>query len=302
MDSARIKAFEDGSRVLSLVGGGLLSFREYGDPGGRPLVFFHGWPGSSGQGVFMHAAALAAGYRVISVDRPGMGRSSRIPGRHFLHIPPLVAELAGELRLEGIDVVGVSGGGPYALACAWAMPHLVNAVAVCCGAPPLDTPEARRRFSMIYRGMLSLNDRCPVMLQALLAPVTLAARIRPPMAFLKVLTLALGPRDRLALNDRTRFAEFFPSFLGAMRSGHRAVFEDGQCYSQPWPFEVSEIRVPVRVWHGTQDTNFHYSLAERLASRIPGAVFRLREEGHYSLPAFCVEEILSDLQSCRVAG
>ena len=151
----------------------------------------------------------------------------------------------------------------------------------------------------LYQAMLSINDRFPGLMRSMLAPVTLAAKIRPPWAFMRLITGILGPRDRLAPLDRARFSRFYPSFQGAMRSGRLAVYEDGHAYSLPWPFDVSEIHVPVRIWHGTQDTNFHYSLAAQLAGRIPGAAFHLREEGHYSLPFFCAEEIVRDLMACR---
>ena len=291
----RITSGTPGDFVLRLPNGGRLGFREYGDPAGTPLIFLHGWPGSSGQGVFFERPAREAGVRVISVDRPGIRTSSRIPGRSFLDVPPLVDELCEALELERCDVMGLSGGGPYALACAWALPHRVRTAVICCGAPPLDSPDARKKFSIAYQAMLSLHDRWPGALEALLAPVSLAARIRPPWTLMKLLTRALPPRDREALGTPERFREFYPSFRDAMRSGHRALYEDGRGYSQPWPFDVSEINVPVRFWHGTMDNNFHHSLAQRLASRIPQAVFHLREEGHYSLPVFCADEIFTDL-------
>ena len=109
----------------------------------------------------------------------------------------------------------------------------------------------------------------------------------------------MKPRDRLFLSDRGRFADFYPSFRDAARSGHRAVYDDGRCYALPWGFDVGEIRVPVSLWHGSQDTNFHYSLAEKLAARIPGATFHLREEGHYSLAFFSAGEIIDDLLLSR---
>jgi pimeloyl-ACP methyl ester carboxylesterase len=288
-----------GDFVLPLPGGGALGFREYGAPHGRPLLFFHGWPGSSAQAIFLDRFARSHGRRVISVDRPGLGRSTRIPDRNFLHFPPLVDELIERLELGACDVMGMSGGGPYALACAWALPHRVQSAAVCCGAPPLDTPQARRRFWILYRTMLAVHDRFPAVLQSILVPVSLAGRIRPPWPLMRLAALTMGPRDREFLSDRARFDEFYPSFREAMRSGPRALYDDGRCYTEPWPFDVSQIRVPVRIWHGTQDPNFHWSLAEELASRIPGAVFHLREEGHYSLPAFRMDEILTDLQSCK---
>jgi pimeloyl-ACP methyl ester carboxylesterase len=297
----RLAQGRTGNRLLTLAGGGTLSFREYGDPHGRPLIFFHGWPGSSVQGIFLHQAGLEKGLRVISMDRPGLSESSRIPERNFLHIPPQLEELAEALKLGSCDVLGMSGGGPYALACAWALPHRVQRAVVCCGAPPLDSPEARRRFSPIYRALLGLHDRAPSVLKSMLLPLSLAGRIRPPWPVMRLAASFMKPRDRLFLSDRARFDQFYPSLRNAMRSGHRAIYEDGRCYAEPWPFDVSEIRVPVRIWHGSQDTNFHYSLAEKLASRIPGAAFFLREEGHYSLPAFCTQEIIDDLLACKVA-
>jgi pimeloyl-ACP methyl ester carboxylesterase len=295
----RIVEGRGGIRILALENGGALSFREYGDPEGSPLFFFHGWPGSSAQGVFLHRIGQEKGLRILSADRPGLGHSTRIPGRNFLDVPPLVEELAETLGLDRYDVFGMSGGGPYALACAWALPHRVRAAVVCCGAPPLDSQEARRRFSPVYRALAAIHDRYPRAFHSLLIPVSLAGRIRPPWPLMRLISVAMKPQDRKFLSERERFAQFYPSLQNAMRSGAAAIYDDGRCYSGPWPFDVSEIRVPVRVWHGTQDTNFHYSLAEKLAARIPGAVFHLREEGHYSLPAFRTEEIIEDLLACR---
>ncbi len=281
--------------VLELTGGHTLGWREYGEPDGEPVIFFHGWPASSPQGIFLHPIGRQRGLRILSVDRPGIGRSSRISHRNFLHVPPLVDELADSLGLGKCRVIGVSGGGPYALACAWAIPHRVRTAVVCCGAPPLDSVEARGRLHATYRALLAIQERWPVVLRALLAAAITVARVRPPWPVMKLASLALGPRDRAVIGDRARFEEFYPSFQHAMRSGTRAVHEDGACYSRYWPFDPAEIGVPVRIWHGSQDINFHWQLAENLAARIPGAAFFKREEGHYSLPIFCVEEIVGDM-------
>lgn len=286
-------------KVMPLCGGVSVSYREYGHPQGDPLLFVHGWPGCSAQAQSLHGPAGERNLRVISVDRPGMGRTSRMGESGFLHLPPLLDELMERLGCRDWYVMGVSGGGPYALAAAWALPYRVRAALVCCGAPPLENAEARRRFSPAYRALLGINDVAPSVLRWMLVPVVWAARIRPPWPVMKLLCSVLGKRDRMALGERGRFDLFYPSFAGAMKAGAGAVYRDGQPYTQPWPFAVDEIRVPVRVWHGSQDTNFHHSLAQKLAARIPGAVFHLREEGHYSLPAFRAEEMLDDLMACR---
>ncbi len=81
----------DGSRSTVSLFGRVIGWREYGDPSGVPVLFLHGWPGSSAQGICVDGAAQTRGLRIISIDRPGMGRSSRIPGRRFMDFPPLAA-------------------------------------------------------------------------------------------------------------------------------------------------------------------------------------------------------------------
>ena len=142
-EMSAVECGSTGERRLKLAGGGTLGFREYGDPDGAPLIFLHGWPSSSGQGIFLDGIGKARGLRVLSLDRPGFGASSFMPDRGFLHLPPLVEELAEALGLGKCYVLGVSGGGPYALACAYALPHRVRQAVVCGGAPPLGSEGAR---------------------------------------------------------------------------------------------------------------------------------------------------------------
>ncbi len=285
----------DGSRSTVSLFGRVIGWREYGDPAGVPVLFLHGWPGSSAQGICVDAAARSRGLRIISMDRPGMGRTSRIPGRRFTDFPPLVAALMDALGCQQFHVFGVSGGGPYSLVCAWALGSRVLSVLDCCGAPPLDDASDRARFSPIYRVMLWLHDHAPWLLHALLVPVCFLARFQLPWPLLRLMLFAVPARDRAALADRARFEEYFPSFHGAMKAGAGALYEDGRRYAEPWDFDPAAITVPVRIWHGRCDNNFHWSLAEKLAARIPGAQFRVVDEGHYSLPVFKAEEMLDDM-------
>lgn len=278
-----------------LPNGQAVEYRQYGDPAEEPVFFFHGWPAESHQGCFLHEAAAARGLRVISPNRPGIGASSRQPGRRFPDWPPVVAGLADALGISTFRILGLSGGGPYALACAWALPGRVRKVATVCGAIPAAPGQDRRGLSPVYQGMLAIHDSAPWLLKSALLPVTRAARIPPPRPLLWLLLRTLGPRDRLALMDRARFRLYFPGFANAMRSGVRGIWEDGDPYSSPWGFAVEEIRVPVSVWHGTQDRNFHHTRAEALAASIPGASFHRVEEGHYSILPMRMEEILADL-------
>lgn len=109
----------DNSRTIKLKVGRKLGFIEYGDPKGKPLFFFHGWPGSRYSGKETDIAAKKLGVRVISTDRPGIGLSDFQKDRRLLDWSDDVVELADYLGIKRFSLMGVSGGGPYVAVCAY---------------------------------------------------------------------------------------------------------------------------------------------------------------------------------------
>ena len=104
------------ARRIDLSDGRVLTCVEYGESTGRPVVFFHGCPGSRGEGTLLDSRARASGLRLIVPDRPGMGGSDFQRARSLLDWPSDVTELVDSLGLERFAVLGVSGGGPYVIA------------------------------------------------------------------------------------------------------------------------------------------------------------------------------------------
>ena len=272
-----------------------LSIREFGARDGRPLFFFHGWPGSGAQAVLLDDAAKRHGFRVFAPDRPGIGESPFQPGRRLLDWPPLIRTLAAEYGLSRIAILGVSGGGPYALACAWALPDLVRCVSIVCGAPPIAELHDDEGLYPGYRLLLRLFRSRPHLVHGMFS------RLRPlifwqgAQEFLAPLRILLSPPDAEALDDRRNFAAVFDCQRDAFRNVD-GLFADAALYAAPWGFSPEEIRAPVQFWHGREDRNFHFSLAEKLAARIPSATLRVVEnEGHFSLPTRHAEAILAAL-------
>lgn len=273
----------------------MLTYREYGKPDGEPVFFFHGWPGEAQQASLIEEAAGERGMRVIAPNRPGIGGSTRQPDRNLLDWPPLVAALADELKVGRFHVLGLSGGGPYALACLWALGRRVKSGATVCGALPAGPGPDRRWLSPVYQGMLAVHDHAPWLLQGALIPAVRAARVPPPRPVLWLGLRALGESDRAALWPKDRVAAFLPAFQEAMRSGMTGLWEDGKNYSVPWPFDPAEISTPLSLWHGQQDRNFACSGAAAFAARIPHAEFHETEDGHYSILSNQAGQILDDL-------
>lgn len=143
--------------TLQLHDGRTLGYAEYGMRDAKALFYFHGQPGSLLEARFLAEQAKHSGIRLIGIDRPGMGLSRFKAGRRLLDWPDDVAELADSPYIDRFAVVGFSGGGPYALVCAYKIPHSLTACGIISGIghtgrfrslwlPYLLIPIARRLF------------------------------------------------------------------------------------------------------------------------------------------------------------
>ncbi|MFF0148154.1 alpha/beta fold hydrolase [Amycolatopsis sulphurea] len=101
-----------------LADGREVAWGEFGDPTSPVVFWLHGLGNCRVSGKGMHALASDAGVRIIAPDRPGIGLSSPQPGRRILDYPADLTALADHFGLEQYQVLGISGGGPFALACA----------------------------------------------------------------------------------------------------------------------------------------------------------------------------------------
>ena len=284
------------TRIVQLEDGGQLAVDEYGDPSGTPVVFCHGWPSSRSMAALTHEAACDLNVRIISPDRPGIRGSSFSAGRKLADWPAIVSQLVDELGLRKFRVLGISGGGPYAFATAHAMPERVEAIAVVSGAPPIAGLADHSGLLKLYRWMLALRDANPALLRACFHVIRPFASMKPPIRFLPLFLKFFQPCDADVLRDSRAFESCFESSRQAWRTSADGVMADAEIYAAPWGFALEDIRVPVRLWHGTRDRTFSFRLAEQLAARLPVCEFRLVEgAGHYSLPIRHIREILADL-------
>ena len=132
--------------TITLPDGRRLGCAEYGDPDAMPVLYCHGFPSCR-----LEPSMLpVSGIRLIALDRPGYGLSDPLPGRTLLDWPRDVAAAADALGLGRFAVAGVSGGAPYAAACAALLKDRVMGLALICGiAPPgkAGKPAGPRRSS-----------------------------------------------------------------------------------------------------------------------------------------------------------
>ncbi|MDA1004205.1 MAG: alpha/beta hydrolase, partial [Chloroflexi bacterium] len=162
-------------REITLADGRRLAYAEYGAPTGVPVFVFPGTPGSHLLSSVAEQPALARGVRIIAPDRPGIGRSDDQPGRRFSDWPADVAQLADALGCERFAVVGISGGGPYALSCASALPARVTIAGIVSSPAPFDVPGMLDGMPPPLRAGWALLRRAPGACALALRPAGAAA-------------------------------------------------------------------------------------------------------------------------------
>ena len=282
--------------VFVLPDGRALGWADYGIPEGRPVFYFHGLPSSRLEAALTKPHAADLGLRIISVDRPGFGHSAFQEGRRIIDWPNDVVALADSLSIGPFAVLGTSGGGPYALACAALLPHRVTAVAVMCGLGRVAESSGNTAFRGFARFALALARRAPFMLPALCMPVAWGLHTPAVDFYLKHFAHGLGALDRRTLLDPVVRSALVAAFRESARGGYRGPCHDLCLAAQPWGFDPRDIAVPVHLFHGDRDRVVPSSMSTDLATLIRGArVDILPGEGHYSLPVRHSREALSRL-------
>jgi pimeloyl-ACP methyl ester carboxylesterase len=283
--------------IYTIPGKGNLGYVEYGNPEGFPLVFHHGWPGSHLHGSLLHEAGLSMGIRVLAVDRPGIGGTSLGLGGSVYDFAAHILDLADGLKIERFHVLGVSGGGPYALACAALFPNRLAGVGVCCGLPPLDnSPAAKQNLHVMYRLMMTISQRSPGLIEPLMRCLRLFFEKVPfPINMLPLISILPRP-DRRSLRVKANQRLISKSMNEAFGNGIQALIQDAVRLQGPWGFDLEQITRPVVFWHGGMDRNIPFETARLMIRSVRQSITHFYQvEGHYSLPMTRAGEILEHL-------
>ncbi len=247
--------------------------KESGDPGGSPVFLFHGTPGSRLGPIPREIVLHQLHIRLITFDRPGYGCSDRRPGRSVGDIAADVRAIADALGIDRFGVIGRSGGGPHALACAALLPDRTTRAAVLVGLAP-----SQGEGLDWFEGMTSSNKReyrsARNVGQAISARYSSRADgIRAnPTRFLT------GMRDELTMSDRRIVGDaglrrmLIESYAEAVRYSADGWIDDVLAFSAPWGFDPADIKIPTMLWHGANDQFSPVGHLRWLAARIRSSI------------------------------
>jgi pimeloyl-ACP methyl ester carboxylesterase len=218
------------------------------------VVFCHGWMASRLTRHPDDGVTASLGVRLITIDRAGIGRSDPDPDKSLLSFAADVEAVADQLALERLFVLGHSGGGPYALACAHALGDRVASAAVVSGFAPFDRPDAYAGMTKRMRGYVRVLRAAPWLAGPLMRGTPKRYAKDPDKAFAQQFG-ELCDADRLAFENAAWRDNALASAVEGLAGGHSAMaLESKLLFVRPWGFSPAEIGCHVDLWYGGADT------------------------------------------------
>ncbi len=266
-------------RILTLPDGRRVACAEYGDPGGLPVLALHGTPGSRLMFALADRAARERGIRLIAPERPGYGLSDY---RHSESLAQIAEDLSAVADLYEVDrfaVIGVSGGGPYAVAAAAAMPDRISLLALV--APIGEVADVQLRLSRFQRLLFRRLARRPWASRLFFGRLRLMVFRSPDTAY-RWLMRRVRAADRELL-ARSGVKISLQAAMGeGLRPGVEGVAQDLRLCCSPWRLRFADIDVPAIIWQGSDDPVVPPEAAYALARALPNCRLDvIPAAGHY---------------------
>jgi pimeloyl-ACP methyl ester carboxylesterase len=281
--------------LLTLSDGRQLGYTRYGVENGTPLLYLHGLPGSRLEGQLIDQPARLLDISIIAVDRPGYGTTTPLSGKSLLEWTADIEQLTTYLGWQQFGIIGFSGGGPCALACAHELAGRVTGVALVAGLGPVYEQHLLREMGNLARLAFFLARHVPVSLGFIAGkPLTLLARHQPQL-LINALAAFNGEPDKHCLQNEVVFNAVLRSLPACFAQGAEGALHDLILFQHPWKVPFSGITVPVHLWHGNRDNVVPLKHSEYLAGQLGNARLNcVKGEGHFSLPLRHMQRLLSD--------
>jgi pimeloyl-ACP methyl ester carboxylesterase len=287
--------------VITGPGGRALVVDVRGPADGEVVAFHHGTPAA---GQISDVRALAGeerGVRHVGYTRPGYGESDRHEGRTVADCAADLAAVLDALAIERCFTVGLSGGGPHALACSALLGERVIAAATIGSIAPRGVDGLDWLDGMGQENLdeFAAFDAGPQTL------IPLLERFRGELMEASGDDLLAAFGDLVSDVDRATITGEFAEFLAsesrvALQHGVGGWFDDDVAILGDWGFDLGAITRPVRIWQGAQDRFVPYAHGVWLAEHVPGARAELLEdEGHLSLAVAGYGRVLDKLLADR---
>ena len=274
-------AIDRTAQVHRLADGRRIGYAEFGDPHGATVLALHGTPGSRFMFAITDQAARVRKLRIIAPERPGYGLSDFRRGRSLAQVAEDMTALADALGLDRFAVIGVSGGGPYAIATAASMPERVILLGLISPVGPIAECQRRIRMSKLHRLIFTRLGRSPPAISPFFWSLRSLVRFAPGVAY-RLLMQRVPRSDRAVLARAEVRANLRAALREGLRPGIDGARQDLRLFCGPWGLPLAEIDVPTVLWQGSDDTLVPPGAAYQLAEMLPNCRLDvIQGAGHY---------------------
>jgi len=282
----------NGTDALSmcLYDGRRLSWHEYGDPDGKPVMVFHSLTGAHPD----YIIAEPMGLRLIVPSRPGSDGSDPLPGRTFLDWSEDVRQLANFLGFETFALLGFSAGTPYVLACVDRMPERIEHISVVACMAPVRSDQDLVGMLPLNHTAMRLGHRSPELLAEFMS-VLLNDLEQDSNSYFNRVAEYQPATDIAVLDHAETKSNFLQSFQDAAKENFQQMCDEIILCAADWPLDLSRYTGQSSVWHGLDDPLVPPAMGQRIADQLTNpAMHFLAGEGNYLIYSHW-REILSEL-------
>ena len=283
----------DGNTIV-LPDGRKLGYSDWGPLNGKVVLFFPGIPCSRFFRFGSKELLEELNVRMFVLERPGYGLSDIKANRNILDWAADVNDFLEILDIEKANIVGYSGGGPFALACTYALFERINNTAIVSGCDPHFQYEVFINHSEKIKEFASLVKSDPE--AALRIAMDLSIN---PKKITEELIGAASLRDQEIFSYPEINSMFLANFIEGTRSnllGFEYAHELLLLF-KPWDFPYDEINKEIHLWYGMHDKNeFHSPTHGKYSSeKLPNSKLHLYEDEGTSILWAKSREILQSV-------
>jgi len=264
-DNSKMKDY-----VMRLKDGRALAYTIYGDPAGVPLFLLHGTPGSRLWFLDDDTIAKELGIRLIATDRPGYGRSDSKVNRTLKDYTRDIQELADHLEIRSFSVLGVSGGGAYAVEKESCLTQMIRQCSLVSTATPFQAGKSSTSMSKENSMAFFPSNHFPWLIK--LANKSQKRLLdHRPMKYKETLKKGgrhLSPWDNNMLLNENVLDTGISHLKEAYHQGVDEVIEESRLLTKAWGIELEDVTVPITIWHGEEDTLSLVSEVEEMEKRF----------------------------------
>jgi pimeloyl-ACP methyl ester carboxylesterase len=293
------------TRIIGVPDGRRVAVECWGDPKGFPVFLLHGTPGSRIGPIPRPPLLYQLGIWLISYDRPGYGDSDRQQGRAVADAALDVLDIANQLEVAEFGVVGRSGGGPHALACAALVDaRRLRSASVLVGLAPHDAQDLDWFDGMTPSNVSDYDAASSKDDDEVIADLTQRAKeiAENPETLLKTLENEMSGPDKRIASDAGIRRRLLETYREALKHGADGWIDDVFAFRSPWGFALGKIKAPVRLWHGGLDVFSPPEHSRWMARQIPNATIEIEAGAAHFGAMEVLPRVLARLRADALSG